>query len=281
VTAPPRLAATPVHPHTRALFVLGVCLTAGTGSALFALPGRTGEYWAWEIAAPLSAAFMGAGYVGASVSLAFAACTREWQRARVVVVTALTLTSLALVATLLNLGPFAFGVGGVTEAVAWVWLAVYVVLPPLALVAFVRQERAGGVREYGTEAPALGATRLALGAPGAALAALGLGLLADWDWLRERWPWPLPPLPAAAIGAWLCTLAAGMLWFALGERDWRRVRIGVLPATVVLGLDLAAAARFRDDFDSAAARGVYLAVLGALLATITVAAVVEERRLGR
>ena len=270
---------TPVLPFTRAVFVLGATLTAGTGVALFAVPSRTADYWAWTIGAAPSAAFFGAAYIGAAVSLSLAACTREWQRTRVVAVVAVTLTSLALLVTLGNRAPFAFGEGGLTEVVAWIWLAVYIALPPLALTAFVVQERAGGSREYGVELPALGATRLALGGAGALLGAVGIGLLANWTWLEAHWPWPLPALPAGVVGAWLCTFAAGFLWFALRERDWRRVRIGVLPLGIAVALDLAAAWRLWDSFDGGAATAVYLAALSALLVVLGAAALVEERRL--
>jgi hypothetical protein len=274
-----RRLATPVLPFTRAVFLLGMTLTAGTGVALFAMPSRTADYWAWTIRAAPSVAFFGAAYVGAAVSLGLAARTREWQLTRVVAVVAVTLTSLVLIVTLSNLAPFAFGEGGVTEAVAWFWLAVYVALPPLALTAFVIQERTGGSREYGVELAALGATRLVLGGAGALLGAVGIGLLAGWTWLETHWPWPLPGLPAGIVGAWLCTYAAGFLWFALRERDWRRVRIGVLPLAIAIALDLAATGRLQDDFDGDAPTAVYLAALSALLVVLGAAALVEERRL--
>lgn len=190
-----------------------------------------------------------------------------------------TLTSLALLDTLRNLGPFAFEAGGLTEAVAWIWLAVYVALPPLALIAFVHQERAGGAGEYAVELPALIATRLLLGAAGAGVGAIGVALVADWGWLTARWPWPLPPLPATIVGAWFCTVAAGLLWFALRERDWGRARIGVAPMMIPLLLDLVAAARLRHGFAGGAATAIYLTALAALLVAIAAASVVEEWRL--
>jgi hypothetical protein len=272
---------TPVASFTRAVFITGVCLTAGTGVALFAVPGRTGDYWAWTIKAPLSAAFFGAGYVGAAVALALAAGTREWRRARIVTVLAFTLTSLALLDTLRETGPFAFGAGGVTEAVAWIWLVVYVVLPPLLLVAFVRQELAGGAREYGLEHPALAVSRVVLGVAGAVVAAIGVALLADSSRLTGRWPWALPTLPATVIGAWFCTVASGLLWFALRERDWSRARIGIVPICLALILDLLAPARLPEGLAGDASASVYLVGLALLLVTIATVAVVEERRLGR
>jgi hypothetical protein len=270
---------TPVLRFTRGVFVAGVCLTAGTGLGLYLFPERNHQFWAWTIEAAPSAAFFGAGYLGAGVALLLAARTREWPRARVVAVAALTLTSLALLATLLNLDTFAFGEGGLREAVAWIWLAVYVALPPAVLVAFVLQQRPVGVEEHDPDARALAGTRVAFGVAGVALGALGLGLVADWGWLAARWPWPLPALPAAVVGTWVCTYAASFLWFAFRERRWRRVRIAAGPAAFAVALDLAAAARFSGDFDGGASTALYIAALAALLVVIACAAVVEERRL--
>ncbi len=81
----------------------------------------------------MTAAFFGAGYLSAAVALGFAARAPSWERARIVAVAAFTLTTLALVATLLEWDTFAFGAGGLTEAVAWIWFAVYVALPPAVL----------------------------------------------------------------------------------------------------------------------------------------------------
>jgi hypothetical protein len=273
--------ATPVGPLARAVFVVGVCLTTGTGIALWAVPGRTADYWAWTIKAPLTAAFFGAGYLGAAFALSLAARAREWRRARIVAVLVVALTSLALLDTLRNPDPFAFGEGGVPELVAWIWLAVYVALPPLAFTAFVLQERAGGAAEYGDELRALASSRLVLGAVGAALAAIGLALLADWGWLVTRWPWPLPPLPATVLGAWFCTYAAGLVWFAVRERDWSRSRIGVGAGAIASALVLIAGVRLRHDFEGGAATALYFAGVVAALLAVTVVGVVEERRFRR
>lgn len=255
-----------------------MCLTAGTGVALFAWPDRTADYWAWTIKASPTAAFFGAGYLGAAIILGLAAVSDEWRRVRVVAVAAFTLTSLALFVSLQNLETFAFGEGGLTETVAWVWLAVYALLPPLVLAAFALQERAGGAREGDVDAPALGATRVAFAAAGALLGALGVGLLAGWDWLVVGWPWPLPPLPAGIAGAWLCTYAAAFLWFALREQSWRNGRIAVLPALIVLALDLMAAVRLRDSFDGGGATTAYIVALSALFVLLGTIALIEERR---
>ena len=192
---------------------------------------------------------------------------------------AFTLTSLALLDTLRDRGPFAFGAGGLTEAVAWIWLAVYVALPPALLVAFVRQERAGGAAEYGLEHPRWWPRAWFSAQQGWRRLAIGIALLADVVALTDRWPWPLPSLPATVVGAWFCTVAAGLLWFALRERDWSRARIGVAPIALALVLDLASAVRFRHDLAGGASTVLYVGGCAALLLAISGVAIVEERRL--
>jgi hypothetical protein len=258
--------------------VAGFCLTIGTGIGLYAVPDHTSEFWAWTIKAPLTAAFFGAGYLSAAVALGLAALSRTWERARIVAVAAFTLTSLALVATLLETNTFAFGAGGLTEAVAWIWLAVYVALPPAVLVAFVRQERVASDTEDEVQ-EALPATRFACTAVGAVLAALGIGLFVNWGWLAGHWPWPLPALPARVVGAWLCTYAAILLWFSLRERSWERARIGVVSAVVAIVLDIGAAIRYAGDLDGDVSTIVYLAGTSGLLVMLLGIWCLEEWRL--
>jgi hypothetical protein len=268
---------TPLLGYTRAVFVAGFCLTIGTGVGLYVFPDRTADYWAWTIKSPLTAAFFGAGYVSAAFALGFAARTRSWERARIVAVAAFMLTTLALIATLVEWDTFAFGAGGTTEAVAWIWLAVYVALPPAALVAFVLQERL--VRRPTEDLAALPASRLVCTVAGVILALLGVGLFADWGWVVSKWPWPLPPLPARVVGAWLCTYAAVLLWFALREKSWVRGRLAVLSAAVALGLDIGAAVRFSSDLDHDASTVLYLAGASGLLIVLLGIWCVEEWRL--
>lgn len=113
---------------------------------------------------------------------------------------------------------------------------------------------------------------------GALLGILGVLLLADWHWLTARWAWPLPPLPARVVGAWLCTYAAGLLWFALRERDWRRVRIVVAPGVLCVVMNGVAAIRYRDGFSGGASTAIYVAALVVVGLAISGSALVEERR---
>jgi hypothetical protein len=96
--------------------------------------------------------------------------------------------------------------------------------------------------------------RKALGVQALAAAIIALGLVFSPQ-VFDVWPWPLPALPATIVGAWFCTVAASLLWFALRERDWSRARIGVAPIAAALALDLVAALRLRHGFAGDTATG--------------------------
>lgn len=251
-------------PLTRGVLATGVALTLGTGLGLWLVPGETAAYWAWEIRAPLSAAFLGAGYLGAAVSLALALRSRRGTWARASLVSALVLTALALLATVRHADTFLLGRGDpLPRAVAWIWLVVYVALPPLAALALVVQE--GRRPPPPRERPLARGELLALGLAGLALAVPGALLIAGWGRLVEVWPWPLTPLTAELVGAWLLASAAALAWIAFRERDWDRARASVAAGAVSSLLLAVAAARLHGGLGGTAATTAYLAYLAGLL----------------
>ena len=264
-------------PLTRALLVTGVVLTGATGIGLWLLPGETEDYWAWAIRAAPSASFLGAGYVGASVSLVLALAGGRWRRARTSVVSALVFTSIALVTTVRHSEPFEWGAdaAALPRASAWTWLVVYVALPPVAALALVLQDRraSADVRR----APLGRVTTAALVAAAAAIGAIGLLLLAEWGSLLTAWPWPLTPLTADLIGAWLVTASATLLWLALRERDAARARPAAVGGAVFTALALVAAVRSWDDLDGGTATVVYAGCLLAACAGLVAVALAAHR----
>ncbi len=237
-----------LHPLTRAVLVAGILLTAGTGVGLWLAADRTADFWAWTIGNPLTAATMGAGYCGAALGLGLALRANEWTRARPVALAALTLTSLSLLATLRHLDDFAFDdPDRLPQVVAWIWLAVYVALPPLLLVVVAVEERAA---RRGAGGPVLSpAVLAALVAVALALAAYGVLLIAGVEAVADAWPWPLPPLPAEVIGAWLVTV--GVLCAGAAIPGRRRVaRDPLIAAALALALVAVALVRFSGSLDA-------------------------------
>jgi hypothetical protein len=240
----------PLHPAARAILWLDVVVTIVAGLILYALARRADTSFAWTIKAPITAAFLGAGYFAGTVGVLLAALTREWQRVRIVFVIGIVLTSLMLLPTFVYLDQFHLDEGSSTaKGVAWFWLVLYLVQPLVVLAIFVLHERAGGRLEREVEEPLLPWFRWVIAAHAIGLIAVAVAL---WPLRADGfWPWALPDLGAGAMAVWLATFAAGAAW-CLRERDWRRARIGLAVYLSFLVLLLLAALRFSEAFDGGA-----------------------------
>jgi hypothetical protein len=241
-----------ITPFTRVVLTLDLVFSLLAGGVLYLLPTQTDEYFAWTIKVPLTAAFLGAGYLGAATMLVFTYGTTDWQRVRIVPVIGFTLTTVTTVVTLWHLEPFHFGEGpAFAQVAAWAWLVVYVSIPVLLATVFVRQERAGDASAYAAEEPLVPLMRGALLVQAVAATILGLGLILWSGAFDVVWPWPLTPLTAGAVGAWILTIAS-FSWWALREGDWTRFRTGVPGFAVFLALVVVGAFRYSEPLDSGA-----------------------------
>ncbi|GAB2591476.1 hypothetical protein [Microlunatus antarcticus] len=246
---------------TRVMLVAFICLTLVATNQLFVLARHTETRFSWTIQPPLSAAFLGASYAAGCVLSVLALRSRSWAGARTALVTVLVFAVLTLLATLLHLDKFHFGVAAlVPRAAAWIWLGVYLVVPLALLVVVLRQRRAGPTDLTG------GSTLprwlvLLLRLQGLVLGIAAVGLFLAPAVVARWWPWTLTPLTARMIAAWLAALA---LAAALGarERDVSRV---VTPAVayVVFGvLQLLALVLYGEAVRwGSVAAGLYVAAL--------------------
>ena len=122
------------------LLGLVIFLVTVAGVQLYVLSGQTDKWFAWTIALPLSAAMIGAGYWSALVPAVVALRQTYWQDFRVSLPGALTATTLAMAATALHLDKFHLGRPELAPRMAAVvWVAVYVVVPPALVLAFLIQ----------------------------------------------------------------------------------------------------------------------------------------------
>jgi hypothetical protein len=175
-------------------------------------------------------------------------------------------TLLTTIASLLHLDRFhldLFTLRIATDNLAgWAWMAVYVLVPPILLVLWLRQLRMRGV-----DPPRLARLptqlRFVLSAQSAVLLTVGSALFLAPAAAAPFWPWMLTPLTARATGAWL--IGWGVLAAQSSrENDWARVQ-AAMPAYAVVGvLQLIVLARYPDAANWGDARAwFYLAfVLG-------------------
>lgn len=218
------------------------------GIQLFILSEQTDTLFAWTIDPPLSAAFLGAAY-WASFAMEFLASRRRvWANARIAVPAVLIFTGLTLVVTLLHLDRFHLASPNIiTRGAAWVWLLVYLIVPPLmTLLLFVQLRTPGGDPPRRSPLPSWVCLALAIHA--VIMIPLGLALLVAPDATIGIWPWKLTPLVGRAIGAWSLALgiaAAHATW----ENDWARVQVATMSYIIFGVFELIALARYTGSVD--------------------------------
>jgi hypothetical protein len=259
----------------RALLTVFAVLTLLATHQLFVRAEHTAQGFAWTIQPPLTAAFFGAGYAAGCVLVVLALQRGTWASARVGYLTVLLFVVLASAATLLHLDRFHFdAVDALPRAAAWVWLAVYIVVPVAMVAALPAQLRSPGVdRASGVRlGPAL---RVALVVQATVLIVAGVALFLV-DSSRARWPWELTELTARAMASWLVALGVGAV-LAVAQDDLVRLRPAAITSVVLAVLQLAALVRFAGDvaWDRPASAVYVLALLGML--TVGLAGIVRAR----
>lgn len=238
----------PVTAFTRAVFILASLLAAIAGIQLYVFTTRTEEWFAWTIAAPLSAAFIGAGFWAGAVLLLLGARERAWANVRIAAAAVSPFIPLMLLSTLLHFDRFHLTSPLLSARIsAWAWMIVYFSIPFLFLVLlFVQWRAAGG--DPPRRATISAGLRLLIALNAAAALFVGLALFLFPNWMAELWAWPLTPLTARAIGAGFMTLSGGSVQF-IREADWTRSRIGTIPYLLLGALHLLALARYPETVD--------------------------------
>jgi hypothetical protein len=248
----------------RPLVWVFLALTLLSTASLYVAAESTDRLFAWTINPPLSAAFLGAGYASGFVLVVLTMRERLWARARLAYATVCLFVWVTLVATLLHLDRFHFDAADPwPRFFAWLWLVVYVVVPPwMTGLLFAQRRVPGNDPEVARPIPPGFAVVLALQA--ILLGGLGLALVIAPIRLAELWPWTLTPLTGRAIGAWLLALgfAAGL---AAHERDLSRLRAAAVTYVCFGVLQAGALVRFSGDVDwDRATAWAYLAGLAAI-----------------
>lgn len=245
----------PTTPAMRLLLTVAAILVLIIGLPLYLAPTRTDLLFSWTVNPPMTAAFLGSGYLAACVIEMTSAREDSWSRARIAVPAVLMFTTMTLIATLLHVGNFHFGPEFplITRFVTYVWLVVYAAVPIVMAVLLFLQVRVS--RPDQTELALMPLWSLAsFTIMGVILLAVGIALFFYPAQTKDLvWPWPLSALTARAIGAWC--LGNGLLFMHIAyERDFWRVENALL-ALFVYGILLTVAfARLAGDLAASGER---------------------------
>src|SRR6266540_4814174 len=122
----------PLVPGLRVMLAAASVLVFLAGVPLFLGSEQTDLYFAWTIAPPLTAAFLGAAYWSSLLMTVLSLRRGLWASGRLAVAAILVVSVLILAATALHLDRFHLASPVlVAQLVAWAWLIVYLVVPPL------------------------------------------------------------------------------------------------------------------------------------------------------
>lgn len=193
------------------------------GIILYFLSDNTETYFAWTIGVPLTAAFLGAGYLTSFILEFMAARESIWARGRIAVPAVLLFTSLTFIITLIHLDKFHFNSDNLlTLFITWAWILIYALVPLVMGLILIQQLRTPGVNPARSEALPLW-FRLVLGFQAALMLLLGIGFLFAPESFAPFWAWNLTPLTGRAIGAWLIGIGVAGAQ-SVFENDWLRLR---------------------------------------------------------
>lgn len=231
-----------ILPLTRfvSAFVLPFLLAAFL--ILFVSPQPTGRLFAWDINPRMTAAYMGAGYLGGAYLLSRAAIGSRWHRVAAGFPPVAAFTTALLLVTIIHWDRFEL-----THIPFLIWLILYIVTPVLILPAWVRNRATDPEKPEPRDALVPPLARWALAVLGVILLVFALVTFANPALSMQIWPWALTPLTARVLGAWAALLGVGGL-FISREQRWSAWRIGVQSILLWHSLVLLAAVINRLDF---------------------------------
>ena len=197
---------------TRAGIWVLLVLAAANGLFLYFVPSQAETEYAWAIAPPVNAAFIGAGFLAGTVAtgLVLATATR-WRTFSTLPPALWVLASTLLAATIIHEDRFKWD-----YPPTWVWAVVYAAVPLAVPFLVFRQRRVADPAP--TADPRLRTVRLLSAIVGAPLLAGAVALFVAPVELGEHWPWPLTPLLARAVAAWYALFGTMLLSCAFALR---------------------------------------------------------------
>ena len=261
-----------ILPMTRAVAAAVIPFLVAAFVIIYLRSSDTAQRFAWEIKSPITAAVMGAGYIGGAYFFARVLMERRWHRVASGFPATGAFAAAMLVATILHWDTF-----DPAHLPFLVWLALYAVTPfLLPLVWWLNRRRDPGEPDPGdTTLPEV---------VGRFIFILGLLLLAEAVILfllpaaaADRWPWPLTPLTARVLAAWQVLLAVGAMTLA-GERRWSGWRIPLQAILFWQALMLVAFVLRRDGFNAPGLLNWFvLYTTAGVIAAASLYAVMERR----
>lgn len=264
-----------IRPFTRIVAAIVVPFLILAFLILYFFPQLSGERFAWPIQPPMTAMYMGAGYIGGAWLFVRAIFGKHWHRVAPGFLPVTTFASAMLLATIIHWDVFDPG-----HFPFVLWMALYLVTPFLVpLVWWLNRPADPGTPEEGDMlVPAV--ARWSLRGLGVILLGFALAGFIRPVWLIELWPWSLSPLTARIISGWLGLMGVGGVVIAADAR-WSSWKVGLQSIGMWHLLVVAAAFFRRTDFTGGLVNWYLMSVFIVLVGMLFLYLMMEGRRRSR
>ena len=261
-----------IFPVTRLILAAVIVVLLFAFWALYFNPQNTKQNFAWAITPPLTAVFMGAGYISGAYMFVFAVFGRKWHRVKNSLLPVSAFTIAMLLATLLHYDRF------LHQSPAFkLWLGIYIVTPFLVPWLWLNNRKSDpGVPEDGDKiVPAL--IRWTSGLIGLLTLVFWIVNYIDPPLLMAIWPWKLTPLTTRVICGWGMLISVGAL-ILFTERRWSAWRYNLQSIALWQALMVIGSLIHRQDFTNGSLLNGYF--IGILFTLVMISSLYAGMELG-
>jgi hypothetical protein len=209
---------------------------------LYFFPTRTKQLFAWPIAPPMTAMFIGASYVNGVIFFASVLAGKKWHRIWAPHIGVFLFAALLLIATFLHWDKFTHN-----HPVFWIWVFIYVVAPILTPIALLRNWKEDPNTFDDRDASVPFGLRLVWLVPGVIFLAAAAYAFIKPAWLIPLWPWKATPLTMRVMMSFYSMLGVAVI-AVVREPRWSAWRAGLIGVIAWHVLVLLAALLRQGDF---------------------------------
>jgi hypothetical protein len=235
---------TPIRWPVRAWLGVEVCFGVAAVLAIGVSPEASATNFAWPIRPAVMASVLGAFYITTAPLFLLPLFARRWEMIRVMILPAALFCAVQLVATFLHWEKFT-----ADSRPFAVWLASYVLPPPILVAAYVWQQRSSSANAAASGETFQRWLRVLCIACGGALALIGTVCFVLPALLIPRFAWTLTPLTTRSFSAWLLLFGTLLLCMAR-DNDRTRCRLASLMLIFALPALIVQMLRFRGEVDA-------------------------------
>ena len=242
---------------------------------LYFFPAQTKQLFAWPIAPPMTAMFMGASYANGVIFFAAVILGNKWHRIWAPHIGVFVFATLLLIATILHWDKFTHG-----HPVFYIWVFIYVVAPILTPIAMVRNLREDRHQPEERDAIVPLGLRAIWLIPGILFLIAAICAFVKPTWLLPLWPWKATPLTMRVIVSFYSMLGVAVI-AVFREPRWSAWRIGLIGVIVWHALTILGALLRQGDFKGGLFHGWWFPFEVMLLIAVVITFLLMEMRAKR